>query len=84
MSLEATNELLALIAYEGIDSQKASEYDVAQKIINWPPKDLPSPSRRRKQTEMGEKLGKQAREMEEEMMMAMDSLDESAEKGEHL
>ena len=42
VSLEATNELLALLAHRGVGCEKASQHDMSQRVINWPPSGLPS------------------------------------------
>ena len=38
------NDLLALLAYEGVGNKKAREYDNSQQFINWPPEGPLSPS----------------------------------------
>lgn len=38
------NDLLALLAYEGVGNGKASEYDPTQQFINWPPEGILSPN----------------------------------------
>ena len=40
MSLEAANELLALLAYEGHGNSKGFQRDESQLIISWPPAGL--------------------------------------------
>lgn len=51
MSLEALNELLALLAYEGVGNKKCSTYDAAQQFINWPLKGKLKPSERSEKKE---------------------------------
>ena len=51
MSLETLNELLALLAYEGVGNKKCTTYDAAQQFINWPPKGKLKPSERSEKKE---------------------------------
>lgn len=37
VSLDALNELLALLAHEGSGNKKASQYDKQRMIVNWQP-----------------------------------------------
>lgn len=72
------NELLALLAYEGIGNTKCSRYDTAQQLINWPPKGKLNERNERKETDRERAL----REAEQEALKDMESLygDSQSEK----
>ena len=72
------NELLALLAYEGVGNTKSSKYDTAQQFINWPPKGKLNERNERKETDRERAL----REAEQEALKDMESLygDSQSEK----
>ena len=78
------NDLLALLAYEGVGNEKASEYDSSQQFINWPPKGPLSPIKHKPQANIDEAEQEALKDLGDSLGVLQRDLKKPGEKRERL